>query len=136
MQKDSSARRTCSDPRSASEYTAAVLTPSSRQARITRTAISPRLAMRILENMLLGRGIHEEQRLAVLHRGAVFDQDPRDAPGDIAGDLVEHLHRFEDADGLADVDLVPFVDERLGVGFRRPVERPDNRRGDGSETGA
>src|SRR2546430_13789975 len=99
MQKDSSARRTCSDPRSASEYTAAVLTPSSRQARITRTAISPRLAMRILENMRLGRGIHEEQRLGGLHRRAALDQDPRDAPCGRAGGLVEHRHGLEDADG-------------------------------------
>src|SRR5437868_14929863 len=121
MQKDSSARRTCSDPRSASEYTAAVLTPSSRQARITRTAISPRLAMRILENMRLGRGIHEEQRLAVLHRGAVLDQDPRDEPGDIAGDLVEHYHRLEDAVGLVEVDSVLFVYDEIVLLHERMV---------------
>src|SRR6478672_5960901 len=51
MQTSSSAKRTCSDSRSASEYTATVSTPSSRQARMTRSAISPRLAIRTFLNM-------------------------------------------------------------------------------------
>src|SRR5215210_3919070 len=51
MQTSSSAKRTCSDSRSASEYTATVCTPSSRQARMTRSAISPRLAIRTFLNM-------------------------------------------------------------------------------------
>ncbi len=46
----SSAMRTCSALRSASENTATVAMPSSRHARITRTAISPRFAIRIFEN--------------------------------------------------------------------------------------
>src|SRR5215216_5529205 len=44
----SSAYPTCSAVLSASEYTATVLMPSSLQARMTRMAISPRLATRIL----------------------------------------------------------------------------------------
>ena len=51
MQNASSASRTCSEPRSASEYTATVLSPSSRHARMIRTAISPRFAIRTLENI-------------------------------------------------------------------------------------
>jgi len=47
----SSAMRTCSEVRSASEYTATLAIPISRRVRITRTAISPRLAIRILRNM-------------------------------------------------------------------------------------
>src|ERR1051326_6057860 len=47
----SSACVTCSAPRSTSEKTATVAMPISRQARITRTAISPRLAMRTLVNI-------------------------------------------------------------------------------------
>src|SRR5947209_4882300 len=43
----SSAMRTCKESRSTSEYTATDAMPNSRQARITRTAISPRLAIRI-----------------------------------------------------------------------------------------
>src|SRR6476661_7044150 len=51
MQTSSSANRTWSDSRSASEYTATVSRPSSRQARMTRSAISPRLAMSTFLNM-------------------------------------------------------------------------------------
>src|SRR5208337_2537822 len=51
MQMASSAKRTCSELRSASLYTATVLMPSSLHAQMTRRAISPRLAMRIFRNM-------------------------------------------------------------------------------------
>src|SRR6185437_9365381 len=47
----SSARRTCIASASAVECTATVGMPSSLQARSTRSAISPRLAMRIFSNM-------------------------------------------------------------------------------------
>src|SRR5437868_11977719 len=47
MRYASSAYRTWMAPASASEYTAAVAMPSSRHARMTRIAISPRLAIRI-----------------------------------------------------------------------------------------
>src|SRR3954463_5931765 len=43
--------RTCIASRSSSEYTATVVMPSSRHVRMTRTAISPRLAIRTLVNM-------------------------------------------------------------------------------------
>src|SRR5690349_10899861 len=47
----SSASRTCGARASASLYTATLRMPSSWQARTTRRAISPRLAIRIFENM-------------------------------------------------------------------------------------
>src|SRR5262245_36433542 len=50
MHTDSSASRTCSESRSASLNTATVAMRSSRQARMTRSAISPRLAIRTLRN--------------------------------------------------------------------------------------
>jgi len=50
MQTDSSASRTYFASESASEWTATVLTPSSRHARWIRNAISPRLAIRIFSN--------------------------------------------------------------------------------------
>ena len=52
--------------------------PSSRQARWMRSAISPRLAIRIFSNIAL---LDHEQRLAVLHRLAVLDQDRLDDAG-------------------------------------------------------
>src|SRR5262245_60959639 len=70
----SSACRTWSASRSASEKTATVLMPSSRQARITRTAISPRLAMRTFEKGGVTSGNHNRhartgQRDPSLFRG-------------------------------------------------------------------
>ena len=50
MQMLSSARLTCSASLSASLNTATVPIPISLHARMMRTAISPRLAIRILEN--------------------------------------------------------------------------------------
>ena len=52
MHTASSANRTCSELRSASDYTATVAMPSSLQAQMTRRAISPRLATRILLNIV------------------------------------------------------------------------------------
>ena len=50
MQTLSSASDTCKASRSASENTATVEMPISLQARMTRTAISPRLAINSLGN--------------------------------------------------------------------------------------
>src|ERR1017187_6160433 len=51
MQIASSAKRTCRLLRSASLYTATVRIPNSRQAEITRSAISPRFAINTLRNI-------------------------------------------------------------------------------------
>src|SRR5579862_190444 len=53
MRRASSASATWRASRSASEYTATVRMPKSRAAAMTRQAISPRLATRILRNTLL-----------------------------------------------------------------------------------
>jgi len=59
MHTASSAKRTWSELRSASEKTATVEIPSSLHASMTRKAISPRLAMRIFRN-ILGHGPRPE----------------------------------------------------------------------------
>src|SRR3954466_5277483 len=106
MQTDSSANLTTADSASAVEYTATDLTPSSRQARATRRAISPRLAMRTFSNTaLLGR-LEVHQHLLELDRVAVVDGELGDLAALGGGDLVHHLHRLDDADGLAGVDRV------------------------------
>ena len=51
MQTFSSAKRTCKASASAVEWTATERKPISRQARITRSAISPRLAIRTFLNI-------------------------------------------------------------------------------------
>src|SRR6185295_14947461 len=96
----SSARRTCIASASAVECTATVAIPSSLQARSTRSAISPRLAIRILSNILAARyrapSLDNHQRLAVFDRMAVVEQDLRHRAGARRGDLVHGLHRFHD----------------------------------------
>src|SRR5215208_6559136 len=116
MQMASSAKRTCSDSASAVEWTATVAMPSSRQARITRSAISPRFAMRTFLNMsgsLRGRlaRYDAEERLAELHGRRVRDEDLGDGAVDLALDLVHELHRLDDAERLALLDLLPHVGE-------------------------
>src|ERR1700749_4506517 len=71
----SSAKRTCIASASAVECTATVGMPSSRQARWMRSAISPRLAIRILLNN--ASGLDDHQRLAILHGAARLDEDLR-----------------------------------------------------------
>src|SRR5262245_50243489 len=103
MQTASSASSTCLSSRSAVEWTATVLMPSSRQVRRMRSAISPRFAIRILLNMAgPGSGrLDDEQWLVELHRLAVLGQHLRDHARAVGLDLVQHLHRFDDAQGLA-----------------------------------
>src|SRR5512139_2345786 len=103
MHTDSSASLTYLASRSASEWTTTVLMPSSRQARWMRSAISPRLAMRIFSNIATGLLDHE-QRLPVLDRLAVLDQHGLDGARLVGLDLVEQLHRLDDAHRLAFLD--------------------------------
>src|ERR1700730_11917940 len=114
MQTLSSARRTCIALASAVECTATVLMPISRQARWMRSAISPRLAIRIFSNMLA----EDEQRLPVLHRLAVFHQYRLHHAGGVGLDLIHQLHRLDDANRLAFLDGLADLNKGLGVGRR------------------
>src|SRR6187200_1117346 len=94
---------------SAVECTATVWMPISRQARWMRSAISPRLAIRTLSNI---RGLlNDHQGFAELHRPAVLDQDLLHRAGLGRLDRIERLHRLDDEQRLAGVDLVADVDE-------------------------
>src|SRR6266542_3662946 len=103
MQTLSSASRTCMASASAVECTATVGMPSSLQARSTRNAISPRLAMRIFSNICASqqRGIFasvsfdDQQRLAELDRLAVLKQNLHDGARARGRDLIHGLHRFD-----------------------------------------
>src|SRR5580658_3159014 len=111
MHTDSSANDTYLASRSASECTTTVRMPSSRQARCTRSAISPRFAIRIFSNMetetCADRALFDdEQRFAVLDGLPVLDQDGFDHPGAVGFDFVHELHCFDDAQRVADCDLL------------------------------
>src|SRR6202012_3020467 len=98
MQTLSSASRTCMAEASASECTATVEIPISLQARWTRRAISPRLAMRILSNMI---SADDRERLAELHGLAILHQHRDDLACLGRGDRVHGLHGLDDEHRLA-----------------------------------
>src|SRR4028119_805657 len=114
--------------------------PSSRQARMIRSAISPRLAMRTLPIIYApspsastgsrGVGPEAEKRLVVLDAARVLGQNLDDLAGDVGDDLVHHLHRLDDAEDLPRLDGVPHLDVGLLARRGRPVERADERRAD------
>src|SRR6056297_1068653 len=95
MHTDSSAMRTCIASASAVECTATLWMPISRAARITRRAISPRLAIRILSNISPPL-LDDHQRCAIFDRRAIFDQDALDGAGPRGRNMVHGFHRFDD----------------------------------------
>src|SRR5512139_1505229 len=111
MHTDSSASFTYLASRSASEWTATVWMPISRQARWIRSAISPRLAIRTLSTMGL---VEHDEGPAELHRLAVLDEDPRHAAVARRRDRVHGLHRLDDEQRLALGDAVADADEGGG----------------------
>jgi hypothetical protein len=86
-------------------------------ARRMRSAISPRLAIRILSNM---------------DRRAVFDQDLRHGTGPRRRDLVHGLHRLDDDQRLSGSNLGADFDEGRLAGLRGAVDGADHRRGHGA----
>src|SRR5262247_3098922 len=108
----SSASRTCMASASAVECTATVAMPSSLQARSTRSAISPRFAIRIFSNTW---SLDDQQRLAEFDRLRVLEQDLHHRAGARCGDLVHGLHRLDDQQRRAGLDNGADLDERLGA---------------------
>src|SRR5689334_19925181 len=116
---------------------ATVRMPSSLHAQITRRAISPRLAMRILRNMRPGLTPRPdgEELLAVFHRLAVVDEALHDLARNVALDLVHELHGFDDAQHLAVLHRVTRLDEGRRAGRAGFVKGADDRRGDQVKSG-
>src|SRR3712207_8205690 len=95
----SSASRTCIAVVSAVECTATVRMPISWQARLMRSAISPRLAISTFPigwgraaagfGCTVGGLFHDHQGLAVLHRHTRLHQDAGHGAGARRADLVE-----------------------------------------------
>src|SRR5580700_2690456 len=104
--------------------------PSSLQAQMTRTAISPRLAIRILLNRTDGK-----QSLPVLHRLPVHDQLALDDAGGLGFDLVHELHGLDDAENLAGLDALAYAHEGWRSRRRGLVEGTHDGRLDQNEVG-
>src|SRR6476620_6334062 len=103
MHTDSSAIATCLRLRSTVECTATVRMPIALHARRMRSAISPRLAMTTLSSMPAASADHE-QRLVEFHRLPALGKDLQDRAGHFGFDRIEHLHRFDEAQGVAGLD--------------------------------
>src|SRR5687767_7288060 len=109
MQIASSARRTCMASVSAVEWTATVRIPISWQARWTRSAISPRLAIRTFWIAMVspaGRrarrpSFDDRQRLVELDRLVVLDADLLHRAGARRLNRVHHLQRLDDQQRVA-----------------------------------
>src|SRR5262245_11764432 len=130
MQTLSSASRTCMASASAVEWTATVAMPSSLHARWMRSAISPRLAMRTLSNILFL--FDDDERFAELDGLTVLDENCGHLAGVRGRDLVHGLHGFDDEERVALGHLRADVDEGWGARFRRTVGGAHHRRLDGA----
>src|SRR5215203_6413902 len=123
-----SASRAASPPRSAVDVTTTASMPSARQARTTRTAISPRLAMRTRRTgvrpgaraalaRLCTAGLaivrtDPEQHLLVLDHLGVLRAHRDDLAGDRRDDRVHQLHDLDDRQLLVRPDGLPDPHER------------------------
>src|SRR5262249_3758581 len=132
MHTASSAKRTCKEFRSASEYTATVPIPSSLQAQITRRAISPRLATRIFLNigwrLLLAAAPEADQRWPFFSGLPVVRESPQPFPADVRLNLVHQLHSSHNAKRLAGVHVPAHFHERFRPRTRRAVKRSHDGR--------
>src|ERR1700693_3724515 len=105
MHTVSSASSTCFVLKSVVECTATVLMPSSRHARNMRRAISPRFAMTTFSIIWSLSLFDDEQRLAELDSLAFLRKHRRNTARLVGLDLIHHLHGFNDAKYLADLDF-------------------------------
>src|SRR5690349_6856172 len=99
--------------------------PSSLHAQMTRRAISPRLAIRILLNTA---DPHGEEPVPELDGAAVLDVHGGDFPVRVALDFVHELHRFDDAEHLPLAHLGADFNEVRRTWLGGPVEGADDRR--------
>src|SRR5690348_2599116 len=104
---------------------ATVRSPISLQAQMTRSAISPRLAMRTLR---MAGGAESEELLPVFDRLAILHEALDDLAGAVALDLVHELHGFDDTEHLSCLDVVADFDKGRRPRRRRFIECADDRR--------
>jgi hypothetical protein len=103
---------------------ATVLIPSSRQARWTRRAISPRLAIRIFSNV--GSPLFEfrSKGLTALRTGWPLHgrQGWLHSPGEVATSIsIERFHRLDDARRRTLFDSASHLNERFHAGLTGPM---------------
>src|SRR6202011_644402 len=90
---------------------------------MTRTAISPRLAMRIFLNRSDGK-----QSLPVLYRLSVHDELALDDARGLGLNLIHELHRFDDAEDLPRLHPLSYSYERRRARRRALIKGADDGR--------
>src|SRR5215472_3504020 len=95
-----------------------------------RSAISPRLAMRIFSNIAarIPALFEDHEGLAELDGAAILDEDAGEPAGARRADLVHHLHRLDDEDDLPLRDVVAELDESRRLRGRGEIGGADHRR--------
>src|SRR5579884_970707 len=104
---------------------ATVRRPISLQAQITRSAISPRLAISTLR---MANGAESEELLSVFDRLSVLHKALHNLAGTVALDLVHQLHGFDDAEHLSGLHVVADLHECRRSWRWRLIKRADDRR--------
>src|SRR5690242_7850436 len=104
-----------------------VSTPSARQALITRSAISPRLATKTRETLIrlslgLTCGLDDEKGLAVFDELAVLHANLCDLSAHARLHGIENFHDLDETDRRLLIDFAAELDERLRAGLRRRVK--------------
>src|SRR5215831_4782621 len=108
-----SAIRAGKESKSISEAARTVSIPSALQVRITRAAISPRLAIRMRRiGTGLSLGTHPEQDVAILDECSVLAQNLHDLALHACGYGVHQLHDLDDPDHGVLVDSGTDLHER------------------------
>ena len=125
-----SARRAGNASRSASDAASTVSMPRLRQVRMMRTAISPRLAIRMRRILMPGPRADPQQHLPVFHQRAVARQDLGDRAAHAGAHRVHELHHLDDADDGVLLHDRAHLDKGRGPGLGRAIERAQQRRRD------
>ena len=127
--------RAGSESRSASDTTSTVSMPSCRQVRITRSAISPRLAIRTRRIRMQLR----PRRAAAPRRYSTSSPLPRRcaAPrrADAGAHRVHQLHHLDDADDRVRLDLRAHLDKGRLARLGRAIEDAQQGRGNRDSSG-
>src|ERR1700729_1520059 len=97
---------------------------------MTRTAISPRLAMRIFLNRTDGK-----KSLPVLYRLSVHNESALHDTRGFGLNLIHQFHGFNDAEHLSRLDTLAHAHKRRGAWRRRFIESADDGRFDQGDVG-
>src|SRR5687768_12169982 len=87
----------------------------------------------VMPHSLRSSRLELDQRLLGLDQRPALDADARHPAGNVALDLVEQLHRLDEADHLAGQHVRAFADVRLGTGRWRAVVNAGQRSQHGAD---